>query len=197
MRCFHNKVAHRILFKKMVHGPNRLRTTDLWLFCHKGDTHSGLTLNRCNRRSCIGPRAMVFGEIVHFCQIQLALENSVETPCKFHCWQRTLSSELANFLSNVSKCAHFSCRCFTVYLRSTTIVIRLTEHDDVIKSLLRGAPRLGLALSPALARACPARTASNKPKETVRQIDNESYDWHTNSCTACVSISYQHQRSVT
>jgi len=24
----------------------------------------------------------------------------------------------------------------------------LTEHDDVIKSLLRGAPRLGLALGP-------------------------------------------------
>jgi len=34
-------------------------------------------------------------------------------------------------------------------LRSTTIVTRLTEHDDVIKSLLRGAPRLGLALGPA------------------------------------------------
>jgi len=26
-------------------------------------------------------------------------------------------------------------------LRSTTIVPRLTEHDDVMKSLLRGAPR--------------------------------------------------------
>jgi len=29
----------------------------------------------------------------------------------------------------------------------------LTEHDDVIKSLLRGAPRLGLALGPA-PRSC-------------------------------------------
>jgi len=36
------------------------------------------------------------------------------------------------------------------------IVIRLTEHDDVIKSLLRGAPRLGLALGPASASICPA-----------------------------------------
>jgi len=32
----------------------------------------------------------------------------------------------------------------------------LTEHDDVIKSLLRGTPRLGLALGPAPARAGPA-----------------------------------------
>jgi len=30
------------------------------------------------------------------------------------------------------------------------------EHDDVIKSLLRGALRLGLALGPASARAGPA-----------------------------------------
>jgi len=40
-------------------------------------------------------------------------------------------------------------------LRSTTIVARLTEHDDVIKSLLKGTPRLGLALGPASARAGP------------------------------------------
>jgi len=40
-------------------------------------------------------------------------------------------------------------------LRSTTIVTRLTEHDDVIKSLFRGAPRLGLALGPESARAGP------------------------------------------
>jgi len=32
---------------------------------------------------------------------------------------------------------------------------RLSEHDDVIKPLLRGAPRLGLALVPAPARAGP------------------------------------------
>jgi len=33
----------------------------------------------------------------------------------------------------------------------------LTEHDAVVKSLLRGAPRPGLALGPASARAGPAR----------------------------------------
>jgi len=35
------------------------------------------------------------------------------------------------------------------------MVTRLTEHDDVTKSLLRGAPRLGLGLGPASARAGP------------------------------------------
>jgi len=35
-------------------------------------------------------------------------------------------------------------------------VARLTEHDDVITPLLRGGPRLGLTLGPALARASPA-----------------------------------------
>jgi len=35
------------------------------------------------------------------------------------------------------------------------IVTRLTEHDDITKSLLRGVPRLGLALDPASARAVP------------------------------------------
>jgi len=34
-------------------------------------------------------------------------------------------------------------------------IARLTEHDDVMKPLLRGAPRLGLALGPAPARAGP------------------------------------------
>ena len=34
-------------------------------------------------------------------------------------------------------------------------IVRLTEHDDVIKPPLRGAPRLGLALGPAPARASP------------------------------------------
>jgi len=41
----------------------------------------------------------------------------------------------------------------TVYMRSTTIVTRLSEHDVVTKSLLRGTPRLGLALGPA-PRSC-------------------------------------------
>jgi len=36
------------------------------------------------------------------------------------------------------------------------MVTRLTDRDDVIKSLLRGAPRIGLALGPASARAGPA-----------------------------------------
>jgi len=34
-------------------------------------------------------------------------------------------------------------------------IARLSEHDDVIKPLLRGALRLGLALGPAPARAGP------------------------------------------
>jgi len=34
-------------------------------------------------------------------------------------------------------------------------IARLTEHDDVIKPPLRGAPRLGLALGPTPARAGP------------------------------------------
>ena len=53
-------------------------------------------------------------------------------------------------LLNVGKRAQFSCQC--LHLRSTTTVTRLTKHDDVIKPLLRRAPRLGLALGPAPAR---------------------------------------------
>jgi len=37
-------------------------------------------------------------------------------------------------------------------IKSQTVA-RLTDHDDVITPLLRGVPRLGLALSPAPARA--------------------------------------------
>jgi len=40
----------------------------------------------------------------------------------------------------------------------------LTEHDDVIKSLLRGAPRLGLVLGPAPARAGPATGSALRAK---------------------------------
>jgi len=36
------------------------------------------------------------------------------------------------------------------------VITRLTEHVGVITLLLRGAPRLGLASGPALARAGPA-----------------------------------------
>ena len=36
-------------------------------------------------------------------------------------------------------------------------IARLTEHDDIMKLLLRGAPRLGLALGPASAGAGPVR----------------------------------------
>jgi len=53
----------------------------------------------------------------------------------------------------------YSCVNALLYINAllccTTIVTQLTEHDDVIKSLLRGAPRLGLALAPAPARAGP------------------------------------------
>jgi len=35
----------------------------------------------------------------------------------------------------------------------------LTEHDDIMTPLLRGSPRLGLALGPAPARAGPAFTS--------------------------------------
>jgi len=37
-------------------------------------------------------------------------------------------------------------------------VAQLTEHDDAIILLLRGAPRLSLALGPALARAGPGHS---------------------------------------
>jgi len=35
------------------------------------------------------------------------------------------------------------------------VITRVTEHDDVITPLLRGPPRLGLALCPAPAKAGP------------------------------------------
>jgi len=41
------------------------------------------------------------------------------------------------------------------------IVERLTEHDDVITKLLRGAPRLGLALGPASVTAGPDSIGSS------------------------------------
>ena len=37
------------------------------------------------------------------------------------------------------------------------------------------------------------RTTSNEAKETIRQIDNQQYDSHTNPCTGYIRISYQHQ----
>ena len=52
-------------------------------------------------------------------------------------------------------------RVSALHLRSTTIVTRLTEHDEVIKSLLRGAPRLGLALGLGPARAGHDRRLQN------------------------------------
>jgi len=55
-------------------------------------------------------------------------------------------------LSNVSKLSQFSCYGFICVLHHGRIA-RLTEHDDVIKPLLRGASRLGLALGPAPAKA--------------------------------------------
>jgi len=60
-------------------------------------------------------------------------------------------------------------------MRSTTIVTRLTEHDDVIKSLLRGDPRPGLALGPASARAGPDHDMS------LVQTTNTGY-WRNFGC---------------
>jgi len=45
---------------------------------------------RCNHTRVFatglgGARTMVFGQVVHFCQIFLELENSVETVYKSHC----------------------------------------------------------------------------------------------------------------
>ena len=102
----------------------------------------GPTFSQCNRCSCIGHRASgapvswFLGRLLIFARDNLHLR----IQWKRHCQQRTLSSEVANILSNVSKRAQFSCQCCTVYLRSATIVTRLTEDDDVIKSLHREAP---------------------------------------------------------
>jgi len=43
--------------------------------------------------------------------------------------------------------------CYNIFIKK--FVSRLTEHYDVITPLLRGAPRLGLALGPTHARAGP------------------------------------------
>jgi len=48
----------------------------------------------------------------------------------------------------------------------------LTEHDDVIKLLLSGAPRLGLALGPASARAGPDITDSDIGKLGISVASN-------------------------
>jgi len=56
-------------------------------------------------------------------------------------------------------------------LRSTTIVTRLTEPDDVIKSLLRRTPRLGLALVPASAGAGPINKAKKLGKVIMRKLE--------------------------
>jgi len=51
---------------------------------------AGPALGRC---SCIGPRTMVFGKVVDFCQILLELKNSVETAYNCHCQQTVISFE--------------------------------------------------------------------------------------------------------
>ena len=109
----------------------------------------GQDFSRCNRWSCIGsrpsggPAPWCLGRLFIFarCNFRFRIQ------WKSHCQQRTLSSEQANFVSNISKGAQFLCSCCTVYLPSTTILTRLTEDDDVIKSLHKGAPCLGLALT--------------------------------------------------
>jgi len=60
-------------------------------------------------------------------------------------------------LSNDSK--HAS----ALYLRSIIVVTRLTEHDDVIKPLLREAPHLGLALGPTSVKAGAAYIQCDQP----------------------------------
>jgi len=112
----------------------------------------GPAFSRFNRCSCIGPppsgcpAPWCLGRLFIFarCKFRLRIQ------WKRHCQQRTPSSELANFVSNVSKRAQFSFSCCTVYLPSTTIVTRLTADEHVIKSLLKGALCLGLALGPAV-----------------------------------------------
>jgi len=47
---------------------------------------------------------------------------------------------------------------FSENLLMKKAVAQLTEHDDAIILLLRGAPRLSLALGPALARAGPGHS---------------------------------------
>jgi len=51
-------------------------------------------------------------------------------------------------------------------------VTRLTEHDDVIKSLLRGAPRLGLALGPAPRCCIGPRTCKGRPWWWTPRVDS-------------------------
>jgi len=46
----------------------------------------------------------------------------------------------------------------------------LTEHDDVITPLLRGAPRLGLALGPAPARAGPGQDLHETRERTTLRL---------------------------
>jgi len=85
-----------------------------------------------------------------------------------------LSSELAILLYRTfANVLNSRVSISTLYLRSTTIVTRLTEHGDVIKSLLRGTPRLGLALDPAPARTGPAR-------EVCLRINNSLVDYLEN-----------------
>jgi len=46
---------------------------------------AGPPLSQCNRCRCIGPHAMVFGHIVHFYQILLALRVLSKRLIKFYC----------------------------------------------------------------------------------------------------------------
>jgi len=57
-----------------------------------------------------------------------------------------ISNNLPTFLYSHSNFAK-------IFIRK--VIARLTDHDGVITPLVRGAPRLGLALGPAPARAGP------------------------------------------
>jgi len=61
----------------------------------------------------------------------------------------------------------------------------LTEHDDVIESLLRGAPRLDLALGPTSARTGPAHSpwASNCKLNLIETLQSCLFLKHSHSHT--------------
>jgi len=58
-------------------------------------------------------------------------------------------------------CRFLAIPVFAKTFSSKKVVARLSEHDDVITPLLRGGPRLSLALGLALARAGPAEQSQS------------------------------------
>jgi len=88
---------------------------------------------------------MVFGQVVHFCQILLFLENSVEVANKSHCKKTMLALEQTMdflFLSHDIKCALFSCEGFISALHQVPLLMKGTW---LLVVQLR--PSVGLQLS--------------------------------------------------